>query len=169
MTTRLTRALVAAELPVLDRHQLSMWGYSVLTALESGPVGTQAALAESINADKSRLIGVLDDLQARGLIERAPDPADRRARLLSITPAGHQLRASVQSEIQRNEQRLLAQLPESDRAGFLNGLGYLAALPPAEFLGDHAGPPEISSRVREPVEDAWRSVDQEMSRDWPSG
>lgn len=135
MTSRLTRGLVAAELPVLARHQLSMWGYSVLNALDRGPAGSQAALAEAISADKSRLIVVLDELQARGLIERTPDPADRRSRLLSITAAGRRLRASVCGEIQRNEQRLLARLTAADRAAFLRGLQCLSALGTEEFLG----------------------------------
>jgi DNA-binding MarR family transcriptional regulator len=135
MTSRLTRALVAAELPVLDRHRLSMWGYSVLSALDRSPAGSQAALAEAIGADKSRLIVVLDELQARGLIERTPDPADRRSRLLAITVDGRQLRASVSAEIQRNEQRLLARLAAADRAAFLRALEYLSALPAGDFRG----------------------------------
>jgi DNA-binding MarR family transcriptional regulator len=55
-----------------------MWGYVVLTVLAEQPVRTQAALAQSIGADKSRIIGVLDELQERGLIQRRADPADRR-------------------------------------------------------------------------------------------
>jgi MarR family len=49
---------------------------------------TQAALAKAIGADKTRIIGVLDDLQERELVQRQPDPADRRVHLLALTPAG---------------------------------------------------------------------------------
>ena len=136
MTSRLTRSLVAAELPVLERHGLAMWGYVVLTALDSGPIISQAALAATVNADKSRLIPVLDELQDRELIERVPDPADRRVRLLSITPAGHALRARIQSEIQANEQRILTRLPAADRAALIRSLRVLSALAPDEFLAD---------------------------------
>src|SRR5580693_3237137 len=115
----LTRALVAAELPVLARHGISMWGYVVLNALDGGPARTQAALAQAIGADKTRIIGVLDELQQAALITREPDPADRRARLLSITPAGHQVRSAAQAEIQANENRLLSSLPAADRRAFL--------------------------------------------------
>ena len=72
----LTRALVAAELPVLARHGISMWGYVVLNALEGGPARTQAALAQAIGADKTRIIATLDELQQAGLITRDPDPAE---------------------------------------------------------------------------------------------
>jgi MarR family transcriptional regulator, organic hydroperoxide resistance regulator len=136
MVVPLARALVAAEEPVLRAHQVSMWGYVVLTALADQPVRTQAALAQSIGADKSRIIGVLDELQERGLIERQPDPADRRVHLLALTEAGRQLRESVRDAIQRQEEeRVLAALPEADRAAFLRALGVLSELPPQDIQG----------------------------------
>lgn len=136
MIVPLGRALMSAELPVLRAHDVSMWGYSVLIALDDEPLRTQAALAESIGADKTRIIGVLDDLQGKGLILREPDPADRRARLLSITPEGRRVRESVQAAIQEGEERLLALLPADDRRGFLRALGALSSLSPEEIAGE---------------------------------
>ena len=133
MLQPLLRALVAAELPVLARHGVSMWGYVVLNALDGGPARTQAALAQAVGADKTRIIAVLDDLQQAGFITREPDPADRRARLLSITPAGHQVRAAVQAEIQANENRVLGRFPAADRRAFLRALRVLSELPPEEL------------------------------------
>ena len=98
MVVRLGRALIAAERPVLAAHDVSMWGYVVLSALADEPMRTQAALARAIGADKTRIIGTLDELQERALIEREPDPEDRRVRLLRLTPAGRQLYASVRAE-----------------------------------------------------------------------
>jgi DNA-binding MarR family transcriptional regulator len=138
MLQPLARALIEAELPVLARHGITMWGYVVLNALQDAPQSTQAALAEKIGADKTRIIVTLNDLQAAGLIAREPDPADRRARLLSITPAGNRVRRGVQGEIQRNEERVLAGLPPADRRGFLRALDRLSSLPAAQIL---AGPP----------------------------
>ena len=134
MAVPLARALVAAEEPVLQAHQVSMWGYVVLTALAEQPVRTQAALAQSIGADKSRIIAVLDELQERGLIQRRPDPADRRVHLLSLTEEGSRLRESVRDAIQRQEeQRVLAMLPDADRAAFIRALQVLSALPPEDM------------------------------------
>jgi DNA-binding MarR family transcriptional regulator len=133
MLQPLVRALIAAELPVLGRHGISMWGYIVLNALDGGPARTQAALAQAIGADKTRIIGVLDELQRAGLITREPDPADRRARLLSITPAGHQVRAATQAEIQANENRVLGSLPAADRRAFLRAAEVLSWLPHDEI------------------------------------
>ena len=122
MFAPLTRVLIAREEPVLHAHGLSMWGYIVLTGLVEQPVRTQAALAQAISADKSRIIGVLDDLQQRGLIQRQPDTADRRVHLLSLTPAGDRLRRSVESAIRERETEVLATLPAADREVFLRSL-----------------------------------------------
>ncbi|QBS42840.1 MarR family winged helix-turn-helix transcriptional regulator [Nocardia sp. CS682] len=126
MMAPLMRALMAAELPVLERYELSMWGYAVLLGLGKEPVYTQAALARSINADKTRIIPVLDELQQGGLIRREPDPADRRVNLVSITAAGRSLRDRVQADIQEVENRLLSELPAADRRVFLRSLQTLA-------------------------------------------
>ena len=133
MITPIGRALVAAELPILRAHDLTMWGYVVLLRLADEPVRAQAALAQAIGADKTRIIGVLDDLQDRGLIRREPDPADRRVYLVSLTADGRRVRASAQAAIQRREDRLLHRLPAADRRGFLNALQFLSGLPPEEL------------------------------------
>jgi DNA-binding MarR family transcriptional regulator len=129
MVARLARALIEAERPILAAHELPMWGYIVLSALRDEPMRTQAALARSIGADKTRIIAVLDDLQGRGFIEREPDPADRRVRLLQLTAAGRRLHGIVRSAIRRQEEQLLGELPAADREAFLRTL---QRLDPAE-------------------------------------
>lgn len=125
----LLRSLIGVELPVLAAHGVSMWGYSVLTALDGGPVRTQASLAEAIGADKTRIIATLDELQDAGLISRTPDPDDRRARLLEITDKGREVRRSAKDDIRASEERLLAAVPPADRRGFLRALRTLSELP----------------------------------------
>jgi DNA-binding MarR family transcriptional regulator len=127
MIVPLVRALIAAETPILERHELSMWGYSVLLGLDAEPVYTQAALAKAIGADKTRIIGVLDELQRRGLITREPDPSDRRVNLVSLTDEGRALRDRVQRDIQTGEEKLLEQLPAQDRRVFVRALRTLSA------------------------------------------
>jgi DNA-binding MarR family transcriptional regulator len=126
MVAPLARRLLAMERPILNRHGISMWAYSVLSRLCVEPVRGQNQLAEAIGADKTRIIDVLDDLQDRGLISRDPDPADRRARLLAVTTRGRRLRDQVQRAIRREEQRVLAELPAADRDAFLRALTTLA-------------------------------------------
>ena len=122
MLAPLLRDLIAAEQPVLDAHGLTMWGYVVLLALDRTPMRTQAALAEAIGADKTRIIRTLDDLQASGYIERRPDPDDRRVRLLAITDSGRAIKDAAQGDIQRGEQRWLGELGSEERRIFLAAL-----------------------------------------------
>jgi DNA-binding MarR family transcriptional regulator len=141
MIVPLVRALIAAEEPVLSAHEISMWGYIVLTALATladgaeQPVRTQAALAQAIGADKSRIIGVLDELQEQGLIERYPDLDDRRVHLLALTAAGEERRAAVQAGIRRGEEQFLAQLPLADREALLRSLQVLSEPGPGDVKG----------------------------------
>lgn len=122
----LVRELIAAEIPVLQAHGLSMWGYVVLNALDRSSVRSQAALAEAIGADKTRIIPTLDELQNRGYIERRPDPEDRRVRLLALTEAGRAAKDAAQQDIQRGEERWLGPLSADDRRVFLRVLHQLS-------------------------------------------
>lgn len=130
MLAPLQRELLAAETTVLDAHGLSMWGYVVLSALNRSSVRTQAALAAAIGADKTRVIGTLDNLQERGYIERTRDPEDRRVHLLKITEAGRVLKNAVQDDIQQGEERWLGKLPATERRAFLKALQKLAGTDP---------------------------------------
>lgn len=125
MLAPLLREMIAAEQPVLDAHGLSMWGYVVLLTLDRSSVRTQAALADAIGADKTRIIRTLDDLQQQGFIEREADPDDRRVRLLAITDAGRAVKDAVQRDIQRGEERWLGELAADDRKVFLRVLQQL--------------------------------------------
>jgi DNA-binding MarR family transcriptional regulator len=126
MLAPLVREMIAAERPVLAAHGVSMWGYTVLVALDVAAMRTQSALAEAIGADKTRIIAVLDELQRSGLIERVADPEDRRARLLAITEEGRIVKDALQAEIQRGEERWLGTMSAADRAAFLRILQSLS-------------------------------------------
>lgn len=134
MTVRLSRALMAAEEPVLAAHGITMWAYAVLTALVGGPASSQQVLAERIGADKTRIIPTLDALQQQGLLDRVPDPEDRRLRTVTITPAGRQLQQAVCAQIQRQEEAMLTVLPPARRREFLAALQQLSALPSADLV-----------------------------------
>jgi DNA-binding MarR family transcriptional regulator len=133
------RALTAGEQPILDAHGLTMWAYVVLVALADEPVRTQAALADAIRADKTRIIAVLDDLQQRGLIERSPDPADRRSHLLSLTTAGKHVHRAARSGIRTYERRLLDRLSPAERSGLLAALAVLSSLSWDELTSPGSG------------------------------
>jgi DNA-binding MarR family transcriptional regulator len=114
---RITRRLIALEQPLLDKHALSMWEYAVLLRLRDTPAETQLGLAQAIRYDKTRLIGLLDGLEQRGLIAREQAAGDRRARTVKLTGDGRAKVGAVQRDIQRMEDRLLGpdQLDELQR------------------------------------------------------
>ena len=66
----------------------------VLRALAGGGL-TLTALAERLGVTKQAALKVVDDMEARGLVARVPSPADRRAKLLTLTPRGEAARAAA--------------------------------------------------------------------------
>jgi DNA-binding MarR family transcriptional regulator len=126
LCARATRRLSDAELPLLREHDLSMWQYIALTALARAPAHSQLELAQAIRYDKTRLIGLLDELEAAGLVARERDPRDRRARLVSLTAAGAERHAAAQRAIRAMETQRLASLTPGERALLRSALATLA-------------------------------------------
>ncbi|SDJ79818.1 DNA-binding transcriptional regulator, MarR family [Nocardioides sp. YR527] len=131
LLSRLMREVMAREKPILDSAGLEMWDYAVLTALAESDAPTQAQLAATTGRDKTRLIGNLDRLEAQGMVERQPDPDDRRNRIVSLTPAGSRTLRGCREAIRVMESELLADLDPADRAAFERALTALAATEPA--------------------------------------
>jgi MarR family transcriptional regulator, organic hydroperoxide resistance regulator len=127
MLYALTRVVIDAEVPVLSRHDVDMWEYVVLGGLEHRPAPTQSQLAAAVGRDKTRLIPILDRLEARGLLRRAPDPDDRRNRIVSLTDDGRALLAACRASIRNMESELLADLDPAERAALLATLERLVA------------------------------------------
>jgi DNA-binding MarR family transcriptional regulator len=123
---RATRRLLEAERPLLEDQGLSMWQYIVLSRLAREPAGTQLALAQAIGYDKTRLIGLLDELEQRGLVVRERDPADRRARIVHVTQKGNRVHAAAQASIRTMEDELLADVTPAARKQLLAALTELA-------------------------------------------
>ena len=127
LLTRLLRVVIAREEPILAAAGLRMWDYAVLTALGEQDAPTQAQLAASTGRDKTRLIGNLDRLVELGLVSRAPDPADRRNRVVSLTAEGRRFLERCQAAIRAMEKELLGSLPAGEREDFERALVALAA------------------------------------------
>jgi DNA-binding MarR family transcriptional regulator len=106
-----------------------MWAYIVLSRLGAEPAQTQLALAKAIGYDKTRLIALLDELERDGLLTRRPDPADRRARLVQLTPSGERLLKAARADIREMEAVLLDNLAPADRATLLTVLPRLVRGP----------------------------------------
>ena len=106
------RALVAA---ALAGEGLKMWHHVVLSAVaEAGPVA-QAELVREVGLDAKDMVGVLNDLQAAGLVVRAPDPHDRRKNAVTVTAQGRRLLARCERATRKANDELLAPLTVVER------------------------------------------------------
>ncbi|GHE94505.1 MarR family transcriptional regulator [Amycolatopsis deserti] len=123
---RIVRRLMKAEEPVLRAHGLSMWAYAALSSLAERPATSQLALAKAIGYDKTRLIGLLDELAEAGLVVRERDPADRRSHIVRLTPAGESRHAAARADIRALEDDLLGALSPTEQRQFRAMLARLA-------------------------------------------
>jgi DNA-binding MarR family transcriptional regulator len=122
-----TRRLIEEERPLLEAYGLTMWGYIALSRLAKEPAASQLLLAESMGYDKTRLISLLDSLEADGLLTREPDPDDRRARIIALTPTGRRLHRAARRSIRSMEKRLLSGVSEAEARHLRDVLGRLAS------------------------------------------
>jgi DNA-binding MarR family transcriptional regulator len=117
---------LAAGNAALAAHGLKARSYSVLllTTDESRP--SQRELAEFLRLDPSQVVSLVDDLQSRGLVERRPDPADRRANVVVATDAGRQVAAAARETARRAEEQVHGQLTRDARQTLTELLRVLA-------------------------------------------
>jgi DNA-binding MarR family transcriptional regulator len=93
--------------------------YGLLTALFIRGELDQVSLAEELGIDRTNVAEVLARLSVRGLVRRQPNPADRRARLASLTPRGQALTGGMYAAMQRAQDRFLAPLTQAERDAFM--------------------------------------------------
>ena len=98
----------------------------VLILIDANPGVTQSRLAEAVRRDRSTMVGVLDDLEDRGLIERRQGK-DRRTNGLWLTRAGRGVLERALRQIEAHERRIAAQLSRAERLRLLALLGKIGA------------------------------------------
>jgi DNA-binding MarR family transcriptional regulator len=101
-------------------------GYQVLASAAQSAVGSQLALAQHLGIDRTAMTYLLDDLETAGLIERRPDPADRRARRVVATKQGVDLLVTLDTRLRAAEAHLLDPLDDEARQLFRSQLRSLA-------------------------------------------
>jgi DNA-binding MarR family transcriptional regulator len=112
---------------------LTPYHHAVLALLEEEPPETQAMIADALGYDRSHLVGMLDELEERGLIERKRDPADRRRHLVSLTPEGKKASTRLRAVIKQVEEDFFAPLDAQQREQLKSLLGELASYHDVRF------------------------------------
>lgn len=119
---RLQQIAVAIFLQETEGLNVTPVQYAALQAIADAPAIDQRSLARTIGFDTSTIGGVIDRLEGRALVQRNADPDDRRVRRLTLTADGAALLERVLPAMQRAQQRMLAPLPEAERAEFMRML-----------------------------------------------
>ncbi|MFE0191421.1 MarR family winged helix-turn-helix transcriptional regulator [Streptomyces sp. NPDC059008] len=95
-------------------HRLTGAQARLLALLSHGPLPMRR-IAEQLKCEPSNVTGLADRLEARGLVQRRPDPADRRVKLVAATDAGRRTADLLRRSLDFAREPLAA-LPDQDRA-----------------------------------------------------
>jgi DNA-binding MarR family transcriptional regulator len=118
---------------MLARISLTARQVGILTLVtESGPM-TQTALASSLHLDRTTMVELIDDLEAKGFVERRRCPTDRRAFLIHPTVRGREAKDSAVAVLDDQQRAFLQPLSAAERellAELLNRL-YVATYEPS--------------------------------------
>jgi DNA-binding MarR family transcriptional regulator len=112
---------VTRRLRVQTRNALQPWHISPSQSRALGVLSRHgemrlSAVAEHLRIAPRSATEVIDDLQQRGLAERRPDPSDRRATLVALTPDGAAKARAIEETRAAEAERLFAALNPADRA-----------------------------------------------------
>ncbi|MGA5206455.1 MarR family winged helix-turn-helix transcriptional regulator [Streptomyces variegatus] len=103
----------------LARADARKWHYAVLASLQEYGPGSQAELSRRSGIYRSDMVGVLNELAERDLVERAPDPADRRRNVITISPRGRRHLRRLDNVLDDLHDELLAPLSPAERDQFV--------------------------------------------------
>ena len=93
--------------------------YSSLQTICNKPSIDQKTLAMTIGYDTSTIAGVIDRLEARGLVVRSVSPDDRRVRLVTPTQKGMEILEAVVTPMLKSQDRFLEPLTKAERREFM--------------------------------------------------
>lgn len=106
---------LAAGNAALAKVGLRVRSYSVLALAADGSRPSQRDLADFLRLDPSQVVALVDDLQARGLVTREPDPNDRRANVVVATADGRDLYVRARLVAEQAEEKVYSGFSAAER------------------------------------------------------
>ena len=91
---------------------------AVLTVLVQGEPPSQLEAAQRLGIDRSTMVTLIDELEAKGLVERSPHGADRRKNVVALTNRGRKTMAAATDIVDAAEREFLAPLSSQDAKRF---------------------------------------------------
>jgi len=116
--SRLARHLDRARRLAFSEHQLEPWEFDVLTALRRAGAPYQLSPGQLLTqtlVTSGTMTNRIDRLTKKGLVERLPDPSDRRGVLVRLTGEGQDRADEALSALLEQERALLAELSRTER------------------------------------------------------
>jgi DNA-binding MarR family transcriptional regulator len=113
---RLGYAAKDQALKAYEATGLHPYHHAVLAVLDEGSRETQGAIADALGYDRGQLVGLLDELEERRLVQRKRDPADRRRHIVRMTSDGKRALVKLRALSRRLEDDLLSPLDGDERA-----------------------------------------------------
>jgi MarR family transcriptional regulator, lower aerobic nicotinate degradation pathway regulator len=133
---RLGFAVKNESVDALEPTGLTPYHHAVLSLLDEGACTAQWRIADRLGYDRSQMVGYLDDLEERGLVQRKRDPVDRRRHLVTLTPEGRETLVELRGVMKGVEKEFLAPLDAEDRRTLHDLLLRLAAHHDARFAAE---------------------------------
>ncbi|MDV5143391.1 MarR family transcriptional regulator [Streptomyces sp. SBC-4] len=103
----------------LARADAGKWHYAVLASLQEHGPASQAELSRRSGIYRSDMVGLLNELAERDLVERAPDPDDRRRNIITISTRGRRHLRRLDKVLDDLHDELLAPLSPAERDQFV--------------------------------------------------
>lgn len=100
----------AHQAPALESFGIDGRLLAVMTAISADGPAPQQRLVERLTVDRTTMVAIIDKLEQEQLVTREPDPHDRRAHRISLTPHGENVRRQAQAAVDQNEQQFLRDL-----------------------------------------------------------
>ncbi|MDV3127145.1 MarR family transcriptional regulator [Mycobacterium sp. 21AC1] len=111
----------------LRPHGVGPRTYAVLMALHAEDGQSQRQLSERLGIHRNAMVTVVDKLEGQGLVVRKPNPSDRRAFAVTLTPQARELLPALDAHGRAQDEQITAVLTVAERASLLDLLQRVSA------------------------------------------